>query len=134
ANFYRVLQVHYVAFMDMLRFQITTRAECERLQLVAPETQTDMQRAARFLYLQKTAYGGKVSGRNFGVSRDRPARFDVTKLAAELEALHERLAAVTIERLPWGEFVGRYDGAGTLFYLDPPYFGCEGDYGPGMFG
>src|SRR5207253_5366920 len=27
ATFYRVLQRHYVAFLDMLRFQITTRAE-----------------------------------------------------------------------------------------------------------
>ena len=21
-----------------------------------------------------------------------------------------------------------------LFYLDPPYWGCESDYGPGIFG
>ena len=24
-------------------------------------------------------------------------------------------------------------GPGTLFYLDPPYWGCEGDYGTSMF-
>lgn len=29
--------------------------------------------------------------------------------------------------------IARYDGPGTLFYLDPPYFGGEGDYGPGIF-
>jgi len=27
-----------------------------------------------------------------------------------------------------------YDRPGTLFYLDPPYFGCENDYGADMFG
>jgi DNA adenine methylase len=134
ATFYRVLQVHYVAFLEMLRFQITSRAEFERLTRVDPSTLTDMQRAARFLYLQRTAFGGKVTGRNFGVSYGRGGSFDVTRLGSMLEELHERLAGVVIERLPWRTFIERYDRPGTLFYLDPPYHGCEDDYGPGMFG
>ena len=129
ANFFRICQRHYVAFMDMLRFQLTTRAGFERLMKVDPTTLTDLERAARFLYLQRAAFGGKVAGRNFGVSRDGPARFDVTKLAPVLEAIHERLSSVTIERLPWGEFMRRWDRPGMLFYCDPPYYGCEDDYG-----
>ena len=70
-NLFRVLQEHYVAFLDMLRFQITTQENFNRLVGVDPETLTDMQRAARFLYLQRLAFGGKVSGRNFGLSTDR---------------------------------------------------------------
>jgi hypothetical protein len=50
-----------------------------------------------------------------------------------LVELNERLAGVIIENLPYGEFIGRYDAPATLFYLDPPYFGGEGDYGAGMF-
>lgn len=133
STFFRILQRHYVAFMDMLRFQLTTRSEFERLARTDPATLTDLERAARFLYLQRTAFGGKVRGRNFGVSLDRPGRFDVTTLAIDLEALHERLAGVIIERLPYGEFIRRYDRAGTLFYLDPPYFGSEDDYGKEVF-
>lgn len=34
----------------------------------------------------------------------------------------------------WQDFLRRYDRPGTLFYLDPPYFNSEGDYGAGMFG
>ena len=134
SNLFRVLQVHYVAFLDMLRFQITTRAEFERLNAVDPETLTDLQRAARFLYLQRTAFGGKVVGRNFGVSHGRGGRFDLTQLGPMLEELHERLAGVIIERLPWSAFIARYDTPGTLFYLDPPYWNSEGDYGAGLFG
>lgn len=133
SNFFRVLQVHYVAFMDMLKWQITTRAEFERLMATDPDTLTDMQRAARFLYLQRLAFGGKVSGRNFGVDPTRAARFDVTKLAAVLEDIHERLARVTIERLNYFEFIEKYDHAGCLFYLDPPYYECETDYGKDLF-
>ena len=133
-NFFRILQVHYVAFLEMMRFQISSRAEFERLSSVDPATLTDMQRAARFLFLQRAAFGGTVARRSFGVSPGNAARFDITKLQPMLEAIHDRLAPVTIERLPWAAFIRRWDRDGTLFYLDPPYHGSEGDYGAGMFG
>lgn len=132
-TFFRILQRHYPQFMDTLKFQITTRAEFERLTATDPDTLTDLERAARFLYLQRTAFGGKVAGRNFGVSKATPARFDVTKLGPVLEDLHERLAGVVIERLNYADFIRRYDGPDTLFYLDPPYWGCERDYGDDVF-
>ena len=130
ANFFRVLQRHYVAFMEMMRFQITTRREFERLTETNPDTLTDLERAARFLYLQRTAFGGK---KNFGVSPTTSARFNVTKLGPMLEELHQRLAGVVIERLPYQRFIDRYDRPETLFYLDPPYWDCENDYGKGVF-
>ncbi|QDK34551.1 DNA adenine methylase [Sphingomonas sp. IC081] len=133
ATFFRVIQHHYLAFLDMLRWQITSRAGFEKLLALEPSSLTDMQRAARFLYLQRLAFGGKVRGKSFGVIVDRGARFDVTKLAPMIEAVHERLAGVVIERLPWPDFIARYDRPGTLFYLDPPYYGSEGDYGRDMF-
>jgi hypothetical protein len=100
ANLFRVLQRHYVPLMDMLRWQLTSRAEFERLIAAQADTLTDLERAARFLYLQRTAFGGKVTGRSFGVAVGLPARFDVTKLGSMLEEVHERLAGVMIERLP----------------------------------
>jgi DNA adenine methylase len=133
ATFFRILQRHYVAFMEMIKFQLTTRAEFERLVDTSPDTLTDLERSARFLYLQRTAFGGKVSGSNFGVSPSNPARFDITKLGPMLEDLHTRLAGVVIECLPYGDFITRYDRPETLFYLDPPYWGCEGDYGKHLF-
>lgn len=133
ATFFRILQRHYAAFMDMLKFQLTTRKDFERLNATDPTTLTDLERAARFLYLQRTTFGGKVAGRTFGVSPGLPGRFDITKLAEILVALNERLAGVVIENLPYGEFIARYDRPETLFYLDPPYFGTEDFYGPGAF-
>lgn len=130
---FRILQRHYPQFMDMLRFQISSRKEFERLKASDPTTLTDLERAARFLYLQRLAFGGKVSGQTFGVSVGMSARFNLTKLAPTLEEVHERLAGVVIENLDWLEFIDRYDRPGTLFYLDPPYHGGEGDYGRGLF-
>ena len=132
ATLFRVLQRHYEALMDELRWRLTSRAEFDRLRAAPADTLTDLERAARFLYLQCAAYGGKVTGQSFGTSRSNPGRFDVIKLAPMLAEIHERLAGVVIERLPYAELVRRYDGPGTLFYLDPPYWGSERDYGPGF--
>jgi DNA adenine methylase len=131
ANFFRILQRHYPQFMDALRFQITSRVAFERLCKTDPDTLTDLERAARFLYVQRSAFGGKVAGRSFGV--DTRARFNLNTLGSRLEDLHERLAGVVIECLDFEEFLRRYDKPTTLFYLDPPYHGSEGYYGKDMF-
>ena len=130
---FRVLQRHAVAFTEMLRWQLSSRAEFERLQKSDPSTLTDMERAARFLYLQRTAFGGKPVAQSFGVSPQEGSSFDVARLVPLLTDLHERLSSVTIECLGYSAFISRYDRAETLFYLDPPYWGCEGDYGKAIF-
>ncbi|PYE86911.1 DNA adenine methylase [Phyllobacterium leguminum] len=133
ANLFRILQRHYPQFMEVLKFQLTSRREFNRLYDSNPATLTDLERAARFIYMQRIAFGGKISGRNFSVSRDRTARFNMTMVAPILEQIYERLTGVVIENLRWQELIDRYDRPGTLFYLDPPYFGNENDYGKGLF-
>jgi DNA adenine methylase len=133
ATLFRILQRHYPQFLDTLKWQLSSRAEYDRLLRVAPDTLTDLERSARFLYLQRLAFGGKVVNRAFGVSVGLPARFDLTKLVPMLEDVHERLCGVTIERLPFAELITKYDRPDALFYIDPPYVGCEADYGKGVF-
>lgn len=133
ANLFRILREHFPQFMDVLRFQLTSRADFDRLMKVDANTLTDLQRAARFLYLQRTAFGGKVTKRTFGVAADRGSRFNLVRLEQDLADVHERLAGVVIECLDFRDFIRRYDHKNALFYLDPPYFNCEGDYGKELF-
>lgn len=129
ATLFRILQRHYQALLDMLRWQVTSREHFERLAAAHADSLTDLERAARFLYLQRTTWGGKVASRTFGVNSAAPARFNFIKLEPMLGALHERLAGVVIERLPYDQLLARYDRGDALFYIDPPYWGSETYYG-----
>lgn len=133
ANLFRILQRHYQQFLDTLKWQLTSRTEFERLATVDPETLTDLERAARFIYLQKLSFGGNVAKRHFGVSYTCGAGFNLTKLVPMLEDVHERLAGVIIECRPFEQMIGQYDRPGALFYCDPPYWGCTDDYGKNLF-
>ncbi len=99
ANLFRILQRHYPQLMDTLRFQITSRSDFERLTVTDPDTLTDLERAARFIYLQRLTFGGKVAGRSFGINYSGSSRFNLTTLAPLLQEVHERLASVVIENL-----------------------------------
>lgn len=133
-NLFRCMRAHPGALTDLTAFLLASREDFDQLKRQDPATLTDLQRAARFIYLQKLAFGGKVTGQNFGVRTDGPARYRTSRVGEDLLAAARRLESVTIEHLPWADFIQRYDRAGALIYLDPPYFGCENDYGADLFG
>lgn len=121
ANLFRVVRRHYQPLVDELAFLPASRDEFDRQLRLDPDALTDIERAVRFLYVQRLAFGGKVHGRTFGVRKDQSSRIQLGRLRAELKALSRRLEPVTIERLPYQDVIRRYDRAGALFYLDPPY-------------
>lgn len=126
ANLFRVIRRHYEPFVDELRWLIAGRAEFDRQLALDPRLLTDIERAVRFLYVQRLAFGGKVDGRTFGVRRDQDSRFNLARLRADLKALRDRLATVTIEQLDFADAIRRYDSPRTLFFLDPPYHQTAG--------
>lgn len=98
----------------------------EWLSETPPETLTEIQRAARFFYLQKMAFGGKVARRTFGTATASPPRLNLTRIEEDLSQAHLRLARCYIENLDWEKCITKYDRPGTLFFLDPPYWKVEG--------
>lgn len=123
---YRVVQHHLDEFVRQFRWQLVARDEFQRLLKADPDTLTDIQRAARFYYLQKNAFGAKVTGRQFGTDPGSPARLNLLRLEEDLSAAHLRLSRVVIENLDWQECMRRYDTASTFFFADPPYWKTEG--------
>lgn len=130
-SLYRVVQHHLDEFVRQFRWALNSRELFGWLKVTAPETLTDIQRAARFFYLQKTAFGARVEGQTFGTATTSPPRINLLRLEEDLSAAHMRLQRVMVERLDWATCIGRYDRPHTLFYCDPPYWGTEG-YGVGF--
>lgn len=125
-NLYRVVQHHLDEFVRQFRWQLVSREEFTRLMKSEPSTLTDIQRAARFFYLQKTCFGAKVSGQSFGVDSGGPPRINLMRLEEDLSAAHLRLARVTIENLGWQVCMAKYDRPDAFFFCDPPYWKTEG--------
>ncbi|WP_236207872.1 DNA adenine methylase [Pseudomonas tohonis] len=124
-SLYRVVQNHVEEFVRQFKWALSSRQLFEWQKITRPETLTDIQRAARFFYLQHHAFGGKVSGQNFGTATTGPAP-NIMRIEENLSAAWQRLAGVYVENLSWLECAERYDRAHTFLYMDPPYWQTEG--------
>lgn len=86
---------------------------------------TDIQRAARFYYLQQHAFGAKRVSQSFGYAPSgRPV--NLCRIEENLSEAHIRLAGTYVEQLAWQDCFKRYDREYTFFYADPPYFDTAG--------
>lgn len=122
-NFFRICQLHHDELIRYLRFVLVSRKWFELLKESNPATLTDIQRAARHLYLLKNSYGAMVVSQNYHIHVIQPPGFNIDKLPQIIADAHKRLARVQIECLPFEKVLKHYDRPKTLFYLDPPYFG-----------
>jgi DNA adenine methylase len=125
-NLYRVVQHHLEEFVRQFKWALTSRQVFKWLQDTGPETLTDIQRAARFYYLQHNCFGAKVEGQSFGTATTTPPGLNLLRLEETLSAAHLRLSNTFVEHLDWKTCIDRYDRPHTLFYLDPPYWETEG--------
>lgn len=75
---------------------------------------TDIQRAARSLYLIKISFG---SDRKTFATAPKIA----SNISASFSAVQERLRKVIIENLDFEHLIHTYDRPDALFYCDPPY-------------
>ncbi|MDH4122361.1 MAG: DNA adenine methylase [Deltaproteobacteria bacterium] len=125
-NLYRVVQHHLEELARQFKWLLVSRQQFDWYKQTPGEVHTDIQRAAKFLYLQKMAFGAKVANRSFGTAVTTPPRLNLTSLEEDLSVAHLRLARVTIEHLGWETCLDKYDRQDTLFFLDPPYWKTEG--------
>lgn len=125
-NLYRVVQNHLEEFVRQFKWALSSRQVFKWLQMTRVETLTDIQRAARFYYLQQSAFGGRVDGQSYGTATTQPPGLNLLRIEEALSAAHLRLSNTYIEHLSWQEVMKKYDREHTLFYMDPPYWETEG--------
>src|SRR5262245_45037500 len=124
-NFLRICQRHPGELSRLLRWQPASRRLFDWHTRQSADQLTDIERAARFFYLQKNTWGGKRTRRNFHFSVTKPASYTPATLSKRLVEVAERLDGVQIERLPFEIVLPQYDRDTTFFYCDPPYVGVD---------
>ncbi len=121
-NFFRVCQWHYQEFVRYLHYCLASRKLHELHVKTDPSTLTDIQRAGRFFYLQKNSFGGLIVKQAFHYGVIQNPNYNPERIPEIIEQVHQRLARVQIESLPYEQILEKYDRPTTLFYLDPPYW------------
>jgi DNA adenine methylase len=122
--FYRCVRFHCDPLLTELEFVLNSRQEFYDFK--DQPGLTDIQRAARWFFRNKTCFGGSDSG-SFGVSAVSGGA-GMGSRHSRLEAIRQlsvRLDRVCIEHLDWADVISRYDRAETFFFLDPPYTACD---------
>ncbi len=122
-NLFKNVKYHPEAVAKELEFTLSAREIFEKYKAADVGQMTEIQRAARYLYLIKLSYGATV--RSFGCRAREAVDLDV------LHKVKERLAGVLIENKSFAKLIPAQDGAGTLFYCDPPYHNTEKYYDTG---
>jgi DNA adenine methylase len=122
-NFYRVCQQHYEELLRYFKFAVVSRQWFNLLKEANPETLTDIQRAARHLYVLRNCFASIVRNPVYHRNVIQPPSFNLESLPELIEKAHKRLERVQLECAPYEEILRRFDRPTTLFYLDPPYWG-----------
>lgn len=120
---YRNLQFHLPALLDELEWLFASRDNLH--DFIAQPGLTELQRAARFLVVNRTSFGGNMH--SFGVAKTRGGgvglhRKQVSRL---IGAAHERLDGVVVENIPYERCLANYDSKDTFFFIDPPYLNAQ---------
>ena len=132
-NLYRCVKFHLAELVAQFRWMLVSRDEFDRFLKTPADTLTDIQRAARFFYLAKSSFGARIVKPTYGISATGAPRLNLLRIEEDLSEAHLRLARVFIENKPYDQVIQRFDKPGTFFYVDPPYWDCEKDYGEGLF-
>lgn len=125
-NLYRVVKHHLEEFLRQFKWALSSRQIFDWMKITQPETLTDIQRAARFFYLQKLSFGSRVAGQTYGTATTSGPRLNILRLEEDLSEAWMRLQQAHIEHLSWRDCVARYDRPHTVTYCDPPYWQTEG--------
>lgn len=121
-NLYRQIKYNCSALQDEIDWLQSRELFCQyRYEIEQRVELTDLQRAARYLYLIRCSFG--CTKTSFAAATKR-----ICNVIDELPPYKERLKDVIIENRDFENLIKTYDRTSALFYIDPPYIESEGYY------
>jgi DNA adenine methylase len=125
-NFFRVLRDFPNALINAL--YLTPYARDEYAYCRQPDEVDCVERARRFyVYSWQTFMGGGCSKDSLGQWKRIKLSKPLVHNESDLWFVADRLRSVEIESIDAVECIEQFDTDGTLFYIDPPYYGKQGE-------
>jgi DNA adenine methylase len=120
---YRNLQYHLPALLSEINWLFASRKNLH--DFIEQPGITELQRAARFLLVNRTSFGGNMH--SFGVSKTRGGGvgFNRDQAGRLLQDAHKRLNGVVVENIPYERCLKNYDSRDTFHFIDPPYLNAK---------
>lgn len=121
-NLYRQIKYNYKELQEEVDWLQSRELFNEyRYQIENNAKLTDLQKAARYLYIIKCSFGSTKS--SFAT-----APKSINNIIDKLPIYQKRLSKVIIENRDFEQLIKTYDRPKALFYLDPPYVDTEKYY------
>lgn len=118
-SLYRNAQFHLPALLEEINWLHASRKNLH--DFIAQPGITELQRAARFLLVNRTSFGGNMN--SFGVAKTKGGGvgFNRKQISGLLSAANERLDGVVVENISYERSFKNYDSSDTLHFIDSPY-------------
>lgn len=130
-NMYRVFKEHPDEFVRCAFEVLYARHQFDYYRDIEPRFLTDIHKAIQTFYLIKTSFGSK--SKNFAIKSDERAIYNKNTIPTVINQSRERLMDTLIENRHYSKIFEYHDSKETFFYIDPPYYNHEEDYGKGIF-
>lgn len=120
---YRNLQFHLPALESEIDWLFASRKNLH--DFIAQPGLTEIQRAARYLLVNRTSFGGNMH--SFGIAKTKGGGVNFRKdiITDVLGRARERLNGVVIENTSYERCLENYDSKDSFFFMDPPYMNCK---------
>lgn len=130
-NLYKIVRVHPDEFIRLVNFELHSREAFCRYKAMNPRYLTDIERAVRFYYMIKVSFSSQM--RSWAPSLNGSPKFNKKNLQDTIIRVSARLNKVEIENLDFKRLIPKYNRPESFYYVDPPYYEHENDYGKGIF-
>ena len=121
SNLFTIIKYHNDALCQELETMIPNEALFIKLR-DDYKPMTDIQKAARFLYLLQFSFSSQQS---YFAASNKTHVTSMESMQNKIKAMSKRLANVLIINRDYSHVINKYDTDGTFFYLDPPYYNYD---------
>lgn len=121
-NLFRVVKEHPEELERIMKYEFVSREKFDFYKNINIEYLTDIQRAARYIYIISNSFASRGVSFGYG-SLKKPSQ----KIFLDnFNILRDRLKNTYVENKDFMDIIQRYDRESAFFFCDPPYFETAG--------